>query len=116
MNRNVTPSANAPTVATLIAAFATSLIGWGVGLLPDTIPAEVVTSGQMLAVAAAAVLIGKLSQRHTWAGDTHAAAVAYARFLDPDATSEHEAEFLAKAGVGTVADAARLIGVDPGRR
>lgn len=70
MNRKIDPRTNVPTVASLATAFVTSLVGWAVATVPESIPGEVITSGHALLVVLAAVAVGKLAQHFTWAQDS----------------------------------------------
>lgn len=70
MNRSLDPRTNVPTVAALAVAFVTKLLDWATAVLPDTVPDGVVESGYTLAVAVAAVAVGKLAQHFTWAQDS----------------------------------------------
>lgn len=57
----MTPSQNAPSVATLIVAFVSSLLTWAADSIDA--PAEVETAGLALALALVAVVAGKVTQR-----------------------------------------------------
>jgi hypothetical protein len=63
MNSNIDPSPNPPTVSTLIVAFASSLLTWGVTEIDA--PAEVEASGMALALFVIAVLAGRIAQKFT---------------------------------------------------
>lgn len=109
-----------PTLGALLVAFLTAVASWGWDAIPASVPTEVTASGYPLVLFAIGVGVGqavqRLGKRAPWAVDTHAAAVAYAKSLPADAADEHVAAFLEQAGVGTVDEAARLIGADPDDR
>lgn len=116
------PSRERPTIGTLATAFTTAMLTWLAGLVPDTVPPEVATTGYALAVALVAVAIGKAAQgqilsrwlgaKAPWSSDTHQAAVAYALSLDPDVHGDERDLVLSKLGVDGEAEALRLIGLD----
>lgn len=56
------PSQNAPSVATLIVAFVSSLLTWAADSIDA--PAEVEATGLALALALVAVVAGKVTQRY----------------------------------------------------
>lgn len=58
----MTPSQNAPTVATLIVAFVSSLLTWGASEIDA--PAEVESAGLALALAVVAYVAGRVTQRY----------------------------------------------------
>lgn len=119
------PSRERPTIGALLVAFLTALVTWGFDYLPDGIPAEVSGSAYVLVLALIAIAVGKavqgqwlkglLDANAPWAHDTHAAAVAYAFTVDPaehPLYGEHVDEQLRAAGVGDLAEARRLIGLE----
>ena len=97
------PTRNRPTVATLLTAFAISLLNALLDFIPPSVPAEVVAAGYTLAIAVIAIGIGKAAQGQLfggWLGETapwsheaHERAVAEAR-QDPTVvwTSTSDAE------------------------
>lgn len=82
------PTTNRPTVATLLTAFAVSLLNAVLDFIPPGVPAEVVAAGYTLAIAVIAIGIGKaaqgqllkgwLSETAPWSHDAHQRAVAEA--------------------------------------
>ena len=56
------PTQNAPTVATLVVAFATTLLNWAAESIDA--PAEVEAAGLALAVALVALAAGRITQRY----------------------------------------------------
>lgn len=101
-----------PTVAAVVTGLVGSLLAWAIATLPASVPADV--TGWL---GAAAILIagiigaaaGKVAERHTWAEDSHVAAVAYAFSLDPDEWDDE----LRKAGLPSHEEAKRRIGTLP---
>ena len=83
------PSTNRPTVATLLTAFAVSVLNALLNLIPASVPPELVASGYTLAVAVIAIAVGKAAQGQLlkgwlgetapWSHDAHMAAVEQAR-------------------------------------
>ena len=67
------PSNNRPTVATLLTAFLVSILTALSGLIPPTVPPEVVATGMTLAIAVVAIGVGKAAQGEFlsgWLGET----------------------------------------------
>lgn len=67
------PSTNRPTVATLLVAFAVSVLSALADLIPPSVPVEVVATGYTLTVAVVAVAVGKAAQGQLlagWLGET----------------------------------------------
>ena len=67
------PSTNRPTVATLLVAFAISLLNALLDFVPPTVPPEVVATGYTLLTAVIAIGIGKVAQGQLlagWLGET----------------------------------------------
>lgn len=83
------PTTNRPTIATLLTAFAVSVLSALVDLIPASVPAGLVGSGYTFAVAVAAVAIGKaaqgqlfggwLSETAPWSAPAHEEAVRQAK-------------------------------------
>ncbi len=94
------PSTNRPTVATLLVAFAVSLLNALLDLVPPTVPPEIVATGYTLLVAVIAIGIGKaaqgevlkgwLSETAPWSYEAHrqavedAAGTSTVTWTDPD--------------------------------
>ena len=67
------PSTNRPTVATLLTAFAVSVLNALLNLIPASVPPEVVATGYTLAIAVIAIGVGKVAQGELlggWLGET----------------------------------------------
>jgi hypothetical protein len=120
VSADLDPNRNRPVIATLVTAFLTALVTWGVDSIPDSWPTEVKSTGYALAVALIAIVAGKVAQqvgKHApWAADTHAAAVAYALTLNPDEHSIYAKEAnrqLQAVGIDDMAQAREIIGLEP---
>lgn len=87
------PTTNRPTVATLLVAFAVSLLNALIDFIPPSVAPEVVATGYTLATAVIAIGIGKAAQGELlkgwlgetapWSHDAHQRAVADAAGQDP---------------------------------
>lgn len=112
----LSPSQNRPTLATTLAAFLAALAGWGVDSLPASIPGEVIGTGYALVLLVIGLVVGQavqwLGRNAPWAANTHAAAVAYALTLDPNAHRAELEQLLTRLGVGSIEEARRLVGLD----
>ena len=67
------PSTNRPTVATLLTAFAVSVLNALLNLIPASVAPEVVATGYTLAIAVIAIGVGKVAQGELlggWLGET----------------------------------------------
>lgn len=63
------PIQHPPTYAGLATAFLTALLTWAWAHVPEVVPAEVATTGYVLAVAVLGGLVGKFAERWTWADE-----------------------------------------------
>ncbi|QBI19356.1 hypothetical protein ER308_07225 [Egibacter rhizosphaerae] len=107
------PPATAAGLTGAVATLLVRLADWGLDAV--AVPDGVAQAAEAVAVIVAMLVgaaIGKAAERWTWPDETHRAAAAYALFKQAPRSDEEAEGYLQALGVGSVREAAELIGLD----